>query len=258
MNNTGAIGRYVSIWRAAKQMEVEHAGTPVASGRALEFLPAVLEIQDAPPSPIGRAISWTIMGVVTAAFVWSCVGWVDIVAVAQGKIIPSGYSKAIQPLESGVVAAIHVQDGQVVKKGQVLIELDPTVNRADGERATNEYQAALVDAARLRAVIAGDLTFAPPPKSDLHYVGIQQQLLRDQLAEYQARVEAAEHLIEQRKAAVGATKENIQRLEATVPMETDARRRIKSFSRMMPSQSWIFLQAEEQRIDKTQELAGPT
>jgi len=156
MNNTGAIGRYVSIWRAAKQMEVAHAGTPVASGRALEFLPAVLEIQDAPPSPIGRAISWTIMGVVTAAFVWSCVGWVDIVAVAQGKIIPSGYSKTIQPLESGVVAAIHVQDGQVVKKGQVLIELDPTVNRADGERATNEYQAALVDAARLRALVLRD------------------------------------------------------------------------------------------------------
>ena len=174
MNNTGAIGRYVSIWRAAKQMEVAHAGTPVASGRALEFLPAVLEIQDAPPSPIGRAISWTIMGVVTAAFVWSCVGWVDIVAVAQGKIIPSGYSKTIQPLESGVVAAIHVQDGQVVKKGQVLIELDPTVNRADGERATNEYQAALVDAARLRAVIAGDLSFAPPSNSDPQYIGIQQ------------------------------------------------------------------------------------
>jgi len=256
MNNTGAIGRYVSIWRAAKQMEVAHAGTPVASGRALEFLPAVLEIQDAPPSPIGRAISWTIMGVVTAAFVWSCVGWVDIVAVAQGKIIPSGYSKTIQPLESGVVAAIHVQDGQVVKKGQVLIELDPTVNRADGERATNEYQAALVDAARLRAVIAGDLSFAPPSNSDPQYVGIQQQLLRDQLAEYQARVEAAEHLIEQRKAAVGATKENIQRLEATVPMETERAAAYKKLLAHDAVSKLDFLQAEEQRIDKTQELAG--
>ena len=147
MNRAGAIGRYVSIWRAAVQMETERPAGPVASGRALEFLPAVLEIQDSPPSPIGRAIVWTIIGVVAAALVWSYVGWVDIVAVAPGKIIPSGHSKVIQPLDTGVVAVIHIQDGQVVTKGQVLIELDPTQNRADHDRAANEYRAARVEAA---------------------------------------------------------------------------------------------------------------
>lgn len=251
-----AIGRYVSIWRAATQIEMERASVPMASGRALEFLPAVLEIQDSPPSPIGRAILWTIMGVMTTAAVWSYAGWVDIVAVAQGKIIPSGYSKVIQPLETGVVAAIHVQDGQVVQMGQVLIELDPTVNRADRERATNEYQAALVEAARLHALLAGDPSFDPPAHSDSQYVGIQQQLLRDQLAEYRARVEAAEHLIEQRRAAVGATKENILRLETTVPMETERAAAYKKLLAHDAVTKLDFLQAEEQRIDKTQELAG--
>ena len=67
----------------------------------------------------------------------------------------------IQPYETGVITAIHVQDGQVVKQGEVLIELDPTQNRADQDRAFNEYRAAKVDAARLRALIAGQSTLRP-------------------------------------------------------------------------------------------------
>jgi hemolysin D len=60
---------------------------------------------------------WTIMALLTVSVVWASVGRIDIVATAQGKIIPSGYSKVIQPYETGVIAAIRVQDGQVVKQG---------------------------------------------------------------------------------------------------------------------------------------------
>jgi Biotin-lipoyl like len=56
-------------------------------------------------------------------------GTTDIVAVAPGKIVPSGRTKFIQPFETGVVRAIHVQDGQSVRAGEVLIELDPTMSR---------------------------------------------------------------------------------------------------------------------------------
>jgi hemolysin D len=228
----------------------------IPGGRATEFLPAVLEIQEAPPSPIGRAILWTILGLVTTGVLWATFGWIDIVATAQGKIIPSGYSKAIQPYESGVIAAIHVQNGQMVKRGDVLIELDPTLNRADQDRASNEYRAAKVEAARLRALIAGKPAFDPPPDGDPQYVLLQQQLLRDQFTEYQARVAAAEHLIDQRKAALGQTKENLRRLEATVPMEAE---RAEAFKKLLEHEAVTkmdFLQAEEQRIDKAQELAG--
>jgi hemolysin D len=181
----------------------------------------VLEIEQAPPSPIGRAISWTIIGVFIAGLSWATIGWIDIVATAQGKIIASGYSKIIQPYETGVIASIHVIDGQMVKRGDVLIELDPTQNRADRDRASNEYRAAKVDAARLRALVAGSNTFDEPSDGDPQYIALQQQLLRDQLSEYQARVGAAQHLIDQRRAALDQTNENIRRLEATVPMEAE-------------------------------------
>ncbi len=252
----GALSRHWTVWKAAWLAERVQAFGSIPGGRSTEFLPAVLEIQQAPPSPIGRAILWTIMAVFASAVLWANLGWIDIVATAQGKIIPSGYSKVIQPYEAGVIAAIHVQNGQLVKRGDVLIELDPTLNRADHDRASNEYRAAKVEAARLRALIAGRSTFEAPPDGDPQYILLQRQLLRDQVAEYQARAASAKHLIDQRKAGLDQTRENISRLESTVPMEAE---RADAYKRLLDHEAVTkmdFLQAEGQRIDKTQELAG--
>lgn len=255
------LSRHWSVWRTAWRAEAGKGSDTLGAGcltpsRSTEFLPAVLEIQQAPPSPIGRAILWTIMAVFASGILWAMLGWIDIVATAQGKIIPNGYSKVIQPYESGVITAIHVQDGQLVKRGDVLIELDPTMNRADQHRALNEYSAAKVDAARLRALIAGHSTFEPPPDSNPQQVLLQRQLLRDQVAEYRARVGTAQHLIDQRKAALAQTRENIRRLEATVPMGEELSESIKQLLDQNAATKLEFIQAEQQRIDKTQELAG--
>lgn len=256
MSIVNYFSRHLTVWRDSWRMEKARPCAAVPNGKAVEFLPAVLEIQDAPPSPIGRAILWTIVVVFLTAVAWSGLSWIDIVAVAPGKIIPSGHSKTIQPFETGVIAAIHVQDGQVVKQGEILIELDATQNRADRDRSTNEYRAALVDAARLRALIAGQLSFVSPQDADPAYVGLQQQFLHDQLAEYQARVEASNQLIEQRKAAIDSTRENIRRLEATVPMEAERSAAYKKLLDQQYVSKMDYLQFEQQRIDKAQELAG--
>src|SRR6266540_3998715 len=100
-------------------------GTEGRSKDELAFLPAALEVVETPPSPIGRAIAWTVMAIFCLALAWAALAHVDIVASAQGKIIPSGRTKVIQPFETGVVRSIRVQDGQAVKAGDVLIELDP-------------------------------------------------------------------------------------------------------------------------------------
>jgi hemolysin D len=252
----GIISRHWSVWRAAWQADRDRPLGIVPTGRATEFLPAVLEIQQAPPSPIGRAILWTILAVFSAGGLWATFGWIDIVATAQGKIIPSGYSKVIQPYETGVIAAIHVQNGQLVKRGDVLIELDSTLNRADHDRASNEYRAAKVEAVRLRSLIVGSATFEAPFDGDPSYVLLQRQLLKDQLAEYQARAASAQHVIDQRKAGIDQTQENIRRLEATVPMQVERSDAYKELLDYEAVTRMEFLEAEEQRIDKTQELAG--
>jgi hemolysin D len=92
-----------------------------------EFLPAVLSIQEHPPSPIGRMIIWVLAGFLVFMLTWACIGKLDIVAVAQGKVVPSGKVKIIQPAITGVVEDILVKDGELVKKGQLLILLDKTI-----------------------------------------------------------------------------------------------------------------------------------
>lgn len=124
-----------------------------ASHAELEFLPAALEVIETPPSPAGRAVLWTIIAFFLIALLWACIGKVDIVAVAQGKIVPSGRVKVIQSLEAGVVKAIHVEEGQSVEAGRVLVELDSTLSEADRKRLHNEWLAAELDRVRLKILL---------------------------------------------------------------------------------------------------------
>ena len=116
----------------AEMKVVPFPSTPKQRDReTLAFLPAAQELVETPPSPIGRAIGVTIMAAFVLALIWASLGHVDVVAVAPGKIIPTGYSKVIQPFEIGVVRAIRVADGQSVQAGDTLIELDPTINEGE-------------------------------------------------------------------------------------------------------------------------------
>src|SRR5712675_1513094 len=122
----------------------------------LAFLPAALEIVETPPSPTGRTIAAILILLFSAALAWSWWGTIDIVASATGKIMPSGRTKVIQPFETGVVRSIRVQDGQTVRAGDLLIELDPTVNAAERDHLQNDLLAERVNVARLRAALGGE------------------------------------------------------------------------------------------------------
>src|SRR6266436_5787183 len=136
----------------------------------LAFLPAALEIVETPPSPIGRAIGSVIILMFCVALIWAWSSSIDIVASATGKILPSGRVKVIQPFETGVVRSIRVQDGQTVKAGDVLIELDPTANEAERDHQRNDLLAERLNIARLRAALLGGddpaADFTPPADAD--------------------------------------------------------------------------------------------
>src|SRR5947207_6716117 len=169
----------------------------------LAFLPAALEIVETPPSPIGRAISATIIAMFVLALGWACVGTVDIVATAPGKIIPSGHNKILQPFETGVVRAIHVRDGDAVKAGQILIELDPTMNAAEREHLQSDLIAARLDIARLRAALADGpdpfADFQPPAEASPALVASQRQYLATQTAENRAKLAALDRQLSQKE-----------------------------------------------------------
>jgi len=188
----------------------------------LAFLPAALEIVETPPSPIGRMISVTIAVLFCAALVWSWWGTVDIVASATGKIVPSGRTKVIQPFETGVVRAIRVQDGRAVKAGDVLVELDPTVNAAERDHLQNDLLAEQLNAARLRGALAatGDLEadFVAPAGADPILVSTQRQLLLNQINEHRAKIASLARQQAQKEAEQATIGATIQKLETMIPV----------------------------------------
>ena len=195
--------RHIEVWRTAWEEEMRQPQVNAPRGKEIEFLPAAIEVQEAPPSPLGRTIARTIAVVFGFALLWALIGKIDIVAVAQGKIVPNDRSKVIQPLENGVIQAIHVRDGQRVQQGDPLIEID-TTSGSDRERFSNEHVAALIEVARLRALMAGRNDFDAPPGADAALVQNQRRQLRDQLSELrslQSKAEAFRKLYDQQLAS---------------------------------------------------------
>lgn len=94
-----------------------------------EFLPIISEIEEEPLNPLGRTTFWIIVTLIFFTALWLYFGKVDIVVTARGKVIPDGEIKIIQPLETGVVKNILVKEGQFVKKGQTLIEIDTSTTQ---------------------------------------------------------------------------------------------------------------------------------
>jgi hemolysin D len=129
------------------------SAAPTVSGRDREFLPAALEILESPPPPLPVALMGTICAFAMAALAWSFFGKLDVHATAPGKIEIAGYSKVIEPLDPGKIAAIHVEQGESVREGDLLLELDTEESAADALSAQNALNASLAEVARRRYAI---------------------------------------------------------------------------------------------------------
>ena len=133
--------RYRAITRAAWQQRSELAG-PARLADERAFLPAALSLQETPVHPAPRRAAYALMALFTIALAWACLGQIDIVAVAPGRIIVSDRTKVIQPLERSRVQRILVKDGDHVTAGQTLVELDPTIAQADMASLMETHKAA--------------------------------------------------------------------------------------------------------------------
>ncbi len=238
----------------------------------LDFLPAALEIQEKPPSPVGRAIIWSIVAFLSIAVAWALISKIDIVATAQGKIIPSGRVKVIQPMVIGVVKQIHVTEGQQVKAGDLLIELDSTASQADLERLEMELIAARLDATRYVALERiTERTGAVPLSSTTptlqllptltqsassHAIVLQKQMLRSEWDEHRARAAALDNTVASREAQLAALKEEVKKREGTLPLITRRTNAVKRLVDKQLSAEQTWLELEEKRLDQKQELAS--
>jgi hemolysin D len=204
--------------KSAKVVELFANPRQTRSAEELAFLPAALEIVETPPSPAGRAIGVCVILVFCIALAWAAFGQIDIVASAQGRIVPSGRVKVIQPMEIGVVRTLLVEDGQKVKAGDVLLEIDPTINEAEARQARRDLRTTRLDIARLRAALDPIAAFRPPADADPQQASDQRRFLESQVAEHRAKVGALDRQRQQKEAEVEATAATVAKLEAMIPV----------------------------------------
>jgi len=206
----------------------------------LAFLPAALEIVETPPSPLGRIIGLSIISVFAAALAWACIGTVDIVAVAPGRIIPSDRTKMIQPFETGVVRAIRVRDGQSVKAGDVLIDLDTTTVEAELGHLQGDLMAARLDIARLQAAIDDKnnslAAFKPPADAPADLLQVYRGLLVSQGSEQKAKLATIDGQLAQKVAERDTIQASVDKLKSTiVPLQQRVEIREQLFQKELGS-----------------------
>ncbi len=220
----------------------------------LQFLPAALEVQHSPPHPLARWLGIGIILFFSLAIAWGVFGKVDVVAMAEGKIIPSARIKEIQPLEKGIVKEILVREGQSVKAGDALIVLDGTSSSAARDRLANELQAMqdmlLLEQSFLeRLENTAEVTRSAMPE-------LQEKLLEQQWQQYNARLAALRSQREHRIAEKQANSETIIKWQTTLPMISQRVNGLKQLAGKKLVAENQYLELEEIRITQQQELAA--
>jgi hemolysin D len=227
-----------------------------------EFLPAALEIIETPPSPIGRLGAYCLVAVFAFAIVWAWFGRVDIVAVAKGKIIPTGHTKIVQPFEIGVVRAILVHDGQKVGVGDVLIELDPTMNQADLGHQQSDLMAAKIDIARLTAALESesdpDARFVPPAGASPEQARMGERFLIGQVSQYRSKLAALAGEEKQRQAELESQKLSISKIQSLLPLMEERTQMRKTLFDHQTGSKIAYLENQQELLSNQKDLEMQT
>jgi hemolysin D len=251
------LSRHAAVLREAwgQQNEADRTRRPREEH---EFLPAALEIMETPPSPGLRILMLTLCALFAIALLWSFLGRVDVVAVASGRTLPAANSKVIQAMEIGAVRAIHVRNGQRVRKGQLLIELDPTMAGAEEAQATRGLLSARIAKARNDALLAHLLgrpaRFVSPPGTPPEVATTQQLVIDSAIAEYEAERASLGQSRAERGAELAAAAAEIEKLRQTLPLIDQQLQARKDLSERGHFPKLKVLEYEQLRVEHMQNI----
>jgi hemolysin D len=244
------VKRYRELWghHWAQRSELK---LPDLKAHEADFLPAALSIQNQPVSPVGRWVARILMLLILVLVVWSVFGQMDIIVNAQGKIIPSGYTKTISSVEVASVHALKVAEGQKVKAGDVLIELDSRASDSDRDKSEGEKQAAWLKALRSRAMLAAletgqapmlNLTDSKARGMSAQHMQEAQHHLQDQWADYKAKLMRLE--------------DEINRFIQALPLATQSAHDYAELVKTKDVSKHAWFEKEQARIDMQSQLAS--
>ena len=184
---------------------------------ALDFAPDMLRVQRQAPSPLPRVVMYVLLALLGVMIVWAFVGQLDIVATAQGKLVPQSFLKIVQPAEQGIVREILVKDGDTVTQGQTLVRMDARLSDADKSVVENELRMRSLQLRRIDAELA-EVPLARMREDDA-------VLFAQVEAQYRARRQAYRDAVDTEKSLLAKSKQDLQvaqeiegKLSKTVPI----------------------------------------
>lgn len=221
-----------SSWKAETKRRKSLSGTR-KRGSETAFLPEALEIVETPPSPIGRTIMWAILLFCVLAVAWSVWGRIDIVATAPGQVVAKGQSRVVEAREMGVVTKINVRNGDSVKAGDVLVELDETISSADTGAVENELRQAGVRAALAEGILSylknGSRKLSLPEDLPADLADVSRRQLQSRILAFEQEERTLLDEVGRAEAARESAKREISRIEDTLPL---IRGRYESYKRL--------------------------
>ena len=193
-----------------------------------DFKPILAEIEDRPTNPLGILFLWTIISLMVVTLLGLFLVKIDVVVSARGKIIPIGDVKVVQPLETGVITQIHVKEGDYVTKGQILLEIDPSVDTADLEGKERNLKYSRLSLERINAVL-DEKEFSPKRQ------GHASEVIQAQTAHYQSQKDVYDSTIKEKEkeyrenqSALNSLKEEVATINKVLTIALEDEKRQKS------------------------------
>ena len=218
-----------------------------------DFAPPLLRLEERPPAPLAGWMLRLLVALVAGVIAWAVFGQLDIVAVADGKLVPSSYLKIVQPAEQGIVREILVREGEHVKEGQVLIRMDAALTAADVGTIRTEYEHKRLALRRIDAQLGAKRLKtgkADPPA-----------LFARIAAQYEANVRAYESalaqeqtLLEKARYDLAAARQTKAKLEQVLPHYREQERAFDKLAKDGFAGRIVATDKERERIEKEQDL----
>lgn len=207
------------------------------------FSPGILSVQDKPPHPFPRMVLAVMFLLLVVVFIWALFGRLDIVAVAQGKLIPTTYVKIVQPSEAGLIREILVREGQKVEKGQILMRMDTTQADADYRSSREELVRAMLNLRRVDSEL-NSMSFERTE-------GEPEDLYGDVKLQYESNIQALNSsLSEQESALVRADKE--------LELAKETKNKLKKILPLYRKEEAAYLELAEKKLVSELEAVAKT
>ena len=223
------------------------------SKQAMDFAPSILAIQARPASPLPRVMLYTLLTLFVLMALWAMIGKVDVVAVAQGKLVPQSYVKIVQPAEAGIVKEILVREGDTVAQGQILMRMDAQLQESDTKMAEAELKQRALQLRRIDAELSGTPISRKPTDDVIQF----QQIL----SQYQSHRQAYDDALAQEQALIAKANDDYRAAQQT---ETKIRKVLPAYQEQEAAWQKLYkdgyagrllvLERERERIEKEGDL----